>query len=129
MNYLSPEEIVAIHDEIIVATSGSLGLRESGLLEAIAAKPQASFGGQELYPDLFIKAAALYEAVCNYHVFIDGNKRTAVITLYRFLVINGYDLSATNLQLETETLLIVKQKPGLADIAIWISEHTRAIKQ
>ena len=124
MQYLEAAEIAAIHDQIVEATGGSLGIREPELLESIAAKPQAGFGGQELYPTLFAKAAALYEALCNYHVFIDGNKRTSAISMYRFLAINGNDLTATNEELEKFTLSMAKGHPDLADVAEWIQQHS-----
>ena len=125
MHYLEAAEITAIHDQIIDATGGSRGVRESELLESIAAKPQASFAGHELYPSIFAKAAALYEALCNYHVFIDGNKRTSVIAMYRFLAINGYELVATNQELEIYTLSIAISHPDLASVAVWVEKHAK----
>jgi len=124
MRYLEATEITAIHDQIVEATGGSLGVREAELLGSIVAKPQASFAGQELYPTLFAKAATLYEALCNYHVYIDGNKRTAAIAMYRFLAINGYDLTATNQELETYTLGMANSHPDLADVATWVERHS-----
>lgn len=125
MHYLEAADIIAIHDQIVEATGGSLGIRESELLESIAMKPQASFAGRELYPSLFAKAAALYEALCNYQVFIDGNKRTSAIAMYRFLAINGYELVATNRELEMYTLSIANSHPELANVAIWIEKHAK----
>jgi death-on-curing protein len=125
MYYLEATEITTIHDQIIDATGGSLGIRESELLESIATKPQASFAGHELYPSLFAKAAALYEALCNYHVFIDGNKRTSAIAMYRFLAINGYELVATNQELEIYTLSIANSHPDLANVAMWVEKHAK----
>jgi len=127
MRYLEAADIAAIHDQIVDATGGSLGIREPELLESIANKSQSSFGGQELYPTVFAKAAALYEALCNYHVFIDGNKRTSAIAMYRFLVINGYDLMATNEELESFTLEMAKGHPDLADVAQWVQEKSTKI--
>lgn len=124
MKYLEATDITAIHDQIVETTGGSLGVREPELLESIAAKPQASFGGQELYPAVFAKAAALFEALCNYHVYIDGNKRTSAIAMYRFLVINGYDLIATNKELESFTLGMANSHPDLADVAQWIQRKS-----
>lgn len=125
MHYLKAAEIIAIHDQIVEATGGSLGIRESELLESIALKPQASFAGNELYPSKFAKAAALYEALCNYHVFIDGNKRTSAIAMYRFLVVNGYELVATNQELEIYTLSISNSHPDLANVAEWVEKHAK----
>jgi death-on-curing protein len=125
MHYLEAAEITAIHDQIIDATGGSLGIRESELLESIATKPQASFAGHELYPNLFAKAAALYEALCNYHVFIYGNKRTSAIAMYRFVAINGYEFVATNQELEIYTLSIANSHPDLASVAMWVEKHAK----
>lgn len=128
MHYLSGDEIISIHDQIIEATGGGFGVREPELLESIVAKPQLSFGGHQLYPDLFTKVAAFYEALCNYHVFIDGNKRTAAISLYRFLVVNKYDLTASNEELEIFTLQTATEHPDLADVVQWIKHHSAQSK-
>jgi death-on-curing protein len=127
MRYLETTEINAIHDQIVEATGGSLGVREPGLLDSIAAKQMSSFGGHELYPGIFAKAAALYEALCNYHVFIAGNKRTSAIAMYRFLVLNGFKLTATIQELETYTFSIATTHPDLTDMTNWIKQHSQKI--
>jgi death-on-curing protein len=124
MVYLEATDIAYIHDRILESTGGAIGLREPGLLDAIINKPKASFDGQDLYPDLFAKVAALYEALCNYHVFLDGNKRTAAISMYRFLAVNGHDLTVTNYELETYTLTTATTPPDLHAIANWIRSHS-----
>ena len=128
MRYLEAADITSIHDQIVEATGGSLGVREPELLESIAAKPQSSFGGQELYPTIFAKAAALYEALCNYHVFVDGNKRTSAIAMYRFLAVNGYDLTASNEAVESFTLEMANSHPDLADVAQWVQNKSTKIE-
>jgi death-on-curing protein len=125
VQYLTADEIVLIHDKIVAATGGSLGVREPGLLVSIANKPQTCFGDMDLYPDIVTKAASLYEALCNYHVFIDGNKRAAAITMYRFLTINGYDLTATNKQLEDYTVYIATKNPEIESVAAWLKKHSQ----
>ena len=125
MRFVSISEIVRIHDRIVSEIGGSLGVREPGLLAAVAEKPQASFGGTELYPTLFDKAAALYEALVNYHVFVDGNKRTAIATLEYFLYQNGFGLRAGKMEKERFTLHTATDNPELADIAKWIKQHTK----
>ena len=56
--YLSVEHIIAIHDTLIKEFGGSFGLRDPGLLESAASQPEQSFGGEDLFPTLFEKAAA-----------------------------------------------------------------------
>lgn len=129
MLYISANDIVFIHDAIIRVTGGVIGVREPGLLLSIAEKPKTHFGTHDLYPDIYVKAASLYESICNYHVFIDGNKRTAVIAMYRFLIINGYMLLANNKAVEEYTLYIVNNKPEITEITNWIKKHSRKVKK
>lgn len=128
MASLNADDLIAIHHVVIEETGGSFGLRDPGMLEAIAAKPDASFGGQELYADLASKAAALYEAVVNYHVFVDGNKRTGVAALGLYLHKNSHDLVATNVELERFTLHVATTHPDLAEVAGWVQQHSRAAR-
>lgn len=125
IRYLSAEAILVLHSEVIDASGGSHGVHEPGLLAAIADKPRAAFGGTELYPDLFTKAAVYLEAVANYHVFIDDNKRTSFVIAARFLFENGYDFVATNRAVETFVLEVARDKTAVADIAVWLMTHAR----
>ena len=125
MNFLSSKEVIIIHDLAIKTFGGSTGIRESGLLDSIMAKPLASFDGRDLYEDLFAKIAAVYEALCKFHVFVDGNKRTAALVMYRMLAINGYDLSASNTELEMYTLKLAESRIDLSDVADWIRAHSK----
>ncbi len=129
MIFLTVKEIVLLHDRVVNETGGSLGIREPGLLSAIAEKPQASFGGKELYPTVFDKSAAIFEALCNYHVFIDGNKRTAITILEYFLYRNGLVLDADKDQKEKFTLNTAANNPDLADVARWIKKHSKKAKK
>jgi len=68
---------------------GSHGVRDLHLLEAAAARPQATFEGKDLYSDIFSKAAALLDSIIRNHPFLDGNKRTAIGAACLFLERNG----------------------------------------
>src|SRR3990167_1879714 len=96
MRYLLAQELLVLHALVVDETGGSHGVRDVGLLQSIVQKPQTRFDGKDLYRGIFVKAAVLLEAVINYHVFVDGNKRTGLISAARFLDINGYTLAATN---------------------------------
>jgi len=89
MNYLTAEQVLFIHARIIEETGGAHGVRDLGLLESAAARPQATFDGEDLYPDLFTKAAALMHALIQNHPFVDGNKRTGTVAAGLFLEINA----------------------------------------
>ena len=125
MHYVSGEEILAIHAAIIDETGGSHGVREIELFRSIIEKWKMSFGGKELYEGVFVKAATYCESLTQYHVFIDGNKRTALATSARFLFINGYTLTATNKELERFILTVVTKKIPIKKIAGWFKKYSK----
>lgn len=121
--YLSAEEILVLHSELIDATGGTHGVRDVGMLAAIVHKPKTTFGGANLYPDVFTKATVYLESIVNYHVFIDGNKRTGITVCARFLYQNGYDLSATNEEVEKFVLSVAAEKIEMSRIVAWLKSH------
>ncbi len=125
IQYLSAAEILVIHALVIEETSGSHGVRDANLLESIAHRPQARFAGQDIHADLFSKAAALSEALVNYHIFVDGNKRTGFVALARFLMIHGYDITAGNKEIEETMIAIATKKMSLHMLRDWIMQNTK----
>jgi death-on-curing protein len=89
MRYLSFEEVVSLHSLLIVQSGGSTGLRDRGALESAIAQPEASFGGESLYPTIASKAAALGHSLIQNHPFVDGNKRVGHAAMEVFLLLNG----------------------------------------
>jgi death-on-curing protein len=87
MRYLTVEEVLEINAEVM---GGEHALRDQGLLESAVARPQASAFGTDAHPDLASKAAALLHSLILNHAFVDGNKRTAVLSTLVFLDLNGY---------------------------------------
>ena len=86
--FLTLEDVLALHDELIQHYGGSPGLRDAGLLEAALAMPQAGFGGQYFHEFPHeMGAAYLFHLVRN-HAFIDGNKRVALACAILFFKIN-----------------------------------------
>ncbi len=114
-----------IHARIIDAIAGAHGVRDVHLLASIAERPKMQFGGKDLYPGIFDKAAAYFESTARHHVFIDGNKRTAITLAARFLFLNGYDLQTTDSLLEKFVLIAVAKKYSVKKIAVWFREHSR----
>lgn len=127
MNYLAAEQVLFIHARLIVETGGAHGVRELGLLLSAVARPQATFDGQDLYPDLFMKAAALLESLIGNHAFVDGNKRTAITSTGLFLYANGYRLTASNLELETFTFQCAQRLVSLEHMTEWLESHSRRV--
>ncbi|WP_326641850.1 type II toxin-antitoxin system death-on-curing family toxin [Streptosporangium sp. NBC_01755] len=84
--YLTVEQVLDLAELAIGATPE---LRDLGLLDSAVHRPQASMFGQEAYPDLFVKAAALLHSLAANHPFVDGNKRVAWVAAVVFMAWNG----------------------------------------
>jgi death-on-curing protein len=123
-SYLTAQQVLFVHARLIATTGGEHGVRDIGLLESAVARPQATFAGADLYPDLFHKAAALMESLARNHPFVDGNKRTAITAAAIFWQRNGRHLETTNAELERFTLWVVEARPLLNEVARWFHIHT-----
>lgn len=128
MIYLTVEQVLFLHARLIDATGGSHGVRDLGLLLSAIGRPQTGFEGQDLYPDLFLKAAALLDSLILNHPFLDGNKRTGVAAAGLLLVRNGYRLTASNADLEGLALAIVLSRLTIPEIAGWLRNHAQPAK-
>jgi len=126
MKYLSAEQVLFIHARLIAETGGSHGVRDLSRLESAVMLPQATFDGKELYPDLFLKAAALLDSLANNHPFLDGNKRTGISAAALFLQANGWRVTAGNAGLVEFTLQVAFSHPELPVLAKWLREHCMA---
>lgn len=129
MLYLSAEDILAVHDRVIEETGGSLGVREHGLLRSIAERPKTAFAGQEQFRDVFAKAAAYLEAIATYHVFIDGNKRTAISVAAVFLALNRYQIRLQIEPSEKFMLAVEKRRYSFEEITAWLKRHSKKTRQ
>lgn len=124
MKYLTPEQVLFIHSRLVDETGGLHGIRDLGLLQSAVSRPQATFSGKELYPDVFHKAAALMESLIRNHPFIDGNKRTAITSAGIFLEMNGYFLETSQKELERFTLTMAIERVSIQDAAEWFKEFS-----
>ncbi len=125
MRYLEDDEIILIHERILDRSGGAGGIRDYGLLDSAVARPRTAFGGQEAYPDLFTKAAALGHSLVLNHPFVDGNKRTAWEAMHTFVEENGYSLQATADEIIELMLHIEDKTLGLEEIAAWLKAHAK----
>ena len=93
MIYLTLPEVLHIAER---ALGSGFEVRDYGLLEAAAARPQATVSGEDAYPTLDEKAAALLHSLARNHALVDGNKRLALAGLISFYGVNGRRLTLTN---------------------------------
>lgn len=89
--YLDLDDLLQIARE---AVSGDVAVGDYGLLESALARPRATVFGQDAYPDVHVKAAALLHSLARNHALVDGNKRLAWTACRTFLAINGQWISA-----------------------------------
>lgn len=124
MYYPTANEIARINGTEI----GPDLLADPGLLESAAMRPQQSVGGEDAYPDIHSKAAALFESLCLNHAFIDGNKRTAILALGWFYARNGWWLMANQDDLVELALSVVKgELRGVELVAHRLQKLTREL--
>ena len=121
--YLSLAEVLRLHGRIIAETGGSDGLRDLGLLESALAQPRQTFGGQDLYPSLVEKAAAVGYSLIKNHPFVDGNKRIGHAVVEAMLMLNGFELSAGVDESETEILAVAAGDRSRDEFRAWIEKH------
>lgn len=89
MIYISVEQVIKIHDDLIKELGGMPGIRDKGLLESAVTSPMMSCFGEEMYKSVYTKASAYLFFLCKNHPFFDANKRTSSKTALMFLRANG----------------------------------------
>ena len=125
ITYIQIDEVLAIRERILSESGGRRGVLDFTLLHSAVERPKATFGGVDLYPTLFEKAAALIHSLIQNHPFNDGNKRTALAATVRFLYINGYILDHPVDEIVQFTLKIQNKKYTFQQIANWLEKHCR----
>lgn len=90
--YLDLEDLIEIAKRAI---DPDVTIRDFGLLESALSRPRATVFGEDAYPDVFLKAAALMHSIARNHALVDGNKRLAWVACRTFLAINEQWVSAS----------------------------------
>lgn len=126
--FLTLEEVLEIHAEMIDRYGGSAGVRDQGVLESAIAAPQSGFGGQYLHTDLYHMAAAYLFHITKNHPFIDGNKRVGAMAAFVFLRLNKLDLTATQSAFERTVRAVAESKISKDEIANFFKKHTRRMR-
>ena len=88
-DYLTVDDVLVMHRELIENFGGGHGIRDMGALESAVFRPQTGY-----YDDVIAEAAALLESLAINHPFIDGNKRIAFAAADVFLRMNGFEVTA-----------------------------------
>jgi death-on-curing protein len=109
--FLTLEEVLDLHRQLIQRFGGADGVRDPGLLESALARPRSGY-----YSSLSEQAAALMQSLAGNHAFVDGNKRVAFAATAVFLRMNGYALRVD--ADEAERFLIDRVIVGRANVVV-----------
>jgi death-on-curing protein len=124
IHYLTPAEIYAIAEEVL---GRKPDVRDRHLLRSAAARPMLHAFGEDAYPTLLDKAAALLHSLAAHHLFYDGNKRTAARAVVIFLERNGLQPSWSAGEAYDFILEVAQSRHDVASVSAWLAEHTKAI--
>lgn len=85
IEYLDLDDLIDLADALL---GDPPPIRDAGLLEAAAARPKTTLFGEDAYPDIWTKAAALLQSIVKNHALVDGNKRLGWLATATFLEVN-----------------------------------------
>lgn len=123
MRYLTLEEVYALHQRALRQNGGNPGVKDAGLIESAVAQPQMTFGGEDIYPTLADKTAALGFSLVKNHAFWDANKRVGHAAMESFLVANGYELTGDVDEQERVILALAGSKMEREEFTNWVRAH------
>ncbi len=127
MRSLTISEVLETYQRVMLQSGGLIGIRDFGALESVIAQPYMTFGGNELYPSLAEKAAALGFSLIQNHPFMDGNKRTGHAVMAMFLAMNGYKINAS-IDEQTEVILSVASgKLNREGFTKWLASRVQSL--
>lgn len=129
MRHLSLAEIIELHAVIVQQSGGSPELRDREGLESSVAQPHQTFGGEDLYPSVLQKAAALCYFLVMNHPFVDGNKRVGHAALEVTLVLNGFELAAAVDEQARLFLNLASGELSREQFTEWVTTHVRPREQ
>ncbi|MDU3238602.1 MAG: type II toxin-antitoxin system death-on-curing family toxin [Veillonella sp.] len=118
------QDIYELHTQLENAFVLSSGVRDENLLASAVNTPFQTFMGNDLYPSIYDKAAQLCYGIANNHPFTDGNKRTALHSMYVYLIINGFDITATQQDVENMIIDVAAGNMTNTELTQWLRENT-----
>jgi death-on-curing protein len=119
--FLEPDDIVNFNRKVL---GGTAALRDRGLLESAVERPKASAFGEDAYPTLAEKAAALLHSLARNHPFVDGNKRSATLAMLTFLELNSVRVKWNREEAIEFIIAVAEGKHDVPAIAAWLEANT-----
>ena len=118
------QDIYELHNQLEETFILSSGERDKNLLASAVNTPFQTFMGNDLYPSIYDKAAQLCYGIANNHPFTDGNKRTALHSMYVYLIINGFDITASQQDVENLIINVAAGNMTNVELAYWLEKNT-----
>lgn len=113
--YLDVEDLIGM---AVALLGDPPPVRDLGLLEAAAARPRASAFGEDAYPEVWSKAAALLQSIVKNHPLVDGNKRLGWLAAAVFLQLNGVEATIVPNDAVYDTVMkVAAEQLGVGEIA------------
>ena len=126
-HWVIKEAALAMHARQLAEHGGGDGVRDEGLLESVLTKPQNLFFCADDPVDISRMAASYAYGIATNHPFIDGNKRTAHVVARTFLLLNGYNLIASQEEKYKTILALAAGEIDEDTLAAWFTENTEKI--
>lgn len=120
---IDPQEVIAIHSQLIEEFGGTHGLRDKILLDSALNNPFQTFDKTDLYPTIIEKSAALLEGLVKNHPFIDGNKRIAYFVFRAFLLSEDRNIDATQDEKYALVINVASGRWSSIEIIKWVKHH------
>ena len=118
------QDIYELHNQLEETFILSSGVRDENLLASAVNTPFQTFMGNDLYPSIYDKSAQLCYGIVKNHPFTDGNKRTALHSMYVYLIINGFDITASQQEIENLIINVAAGNMTNVELAQWLRDNT-----
>ena len=120
--WVRKEVVLASHEEMLFEHGGTAGIGDEGLLDSALARPENLFAYEKA--NIFELAAAYSFAIAKNHAFVDGNKRSAFVTGYIFLGLNGFTLIAPEAEATLQMLGLASGEVSEKEYAAWLKKNS-----
>jgi len=129
MRYLGLGDVLELYRRIMEETGGATGVRDISGLQSALAQPRMTFEGNDLYPSVAAKAAALGFSLIMNHPFLDGNKRVGHAAMELFLLMNGQEIAAEVDEQQETILRVAKGEMRREQFLSWLELHLVATEE
>jgi death on curing protein len=124
MEWLTRDMVEAFHRESLARFGGADGLRDEGLLESALSRPE-NIHAYEPEADIFRLAAAYCAGIVRNRPFIDGNKRTGILSAVAFIALNGIEVAFEETSIVTMVFGLAADEVDEDALAVWLREAAR----